>query len=254
MQLSRRQIVEGGFAAGVLALASGPAAASVQDFRRRPGIGGIVPAAVPSPFRHAHPGQPVALPQPVHFARPRLAPVPAQPQLHLAAGISPRIVSQARASFDRHRNLVRHTDVIAIVDFSKMSAERRYYLLDTNSGRVSEHLVSHGRGSDPSHTGFLQRFSNAPGSLASSEGGYVTSENYIGRYGSSLRVRGLDWSNNNAEARAIVIHPAWYAEPSHLAQHGRLGRSEGCFALPHTSLRETLARLGPGHFLYASRA
>jgi hypothetical protein len=34
---------------------------------------------------------------------------------------------------------------------------------------------------------------------------------------------------------------------------GRLGRSEGCFALPHQSLQEVLARLGPGRFLYADR-
>jgi len=180
--------------------------------------------------------------------------VPAQPRLQFAGSINPRLVAQARASFDRHRNFVRYSDRIAIVDFSKISADRRFYLLDTNSGYVTEHLCAHGRGSDPRHTGYLQRFSNAPGSLASSEGGYVTSEYYTGKYGSSMRVRGLDWTNNNAEARAIVIHPAWYAEPRHLAQHGRLGRSEGCFALPHNSLRETLARLGPGHFLYASRA
>jgi hypothetical protein len=245
MHLTRRQIVEGGLAAGVLGLASGSAMAAV---------GGIAPAAGPSPFRHAHPGQPIAVPQPVQVAQPRPMTVPAQPRMQLAASINPRIVAQARASFDRHRNWIRNTDVIGIVDFSKMSAERRFFLMDTNSGRVTEHLVSHGRGSDPGHTGFLQRFSNSHGSLASSEGGYVTNEYYTGKYGSSMRVRGLDWTNNNAESRAIVIHPAWYAEPSHLAQHGRLGRSEGCFALPYASLRETLGRLGPGHFLYASRA
>jgi hypothetical protein len=47
----------------------------------------------------------------------------------------------------------------------------------------------------------------------------------------SIRVQGLDWSNSNAHARAIVIHPAWYAEQSHLSTHGLLGRSEGCFAM-----------------------
>ena len=45
-----------------------------------------------------------------------------------------------------------------------------------------------------------------------------------------MKVHGLDWTNNNAEARAIVIHNAWYAEPEMIAQHGKLGRSEGCFA------------------------
>jgi hypothetical protein len=69
-----------------------------------------------------------------------------------------------------------------------------------------------------------------------------------------MRVRGLDHTNFNAETRAIVIHPAWYAEPMIVQTQGRLGRSEGCFALSVASQRETLARLGPGHFLYAARA
>ena len=63
----------------------------------------------------------------------------------------------------------------------------------------------------------------------------------------------LDHSNSNAEARAIVVHSAWYAEPNLLSETGRLGRSEGCFALSHDSLREVLERLGPGRFLYADR-
>ena len=50
-----------------------------------------------------------------------------------------------------------------------------------------------------------------------------------------MKVHGLDWSNSNAEARAIVIHNAWYAEPDMIAQHGKLGRSEGCFAFSRAS-------------------
>ena len=57
----------------------------------------------------------------------------------------------------------------------------------------------------------------------------------------------------HAEARAIVVHTAWYAEPNVVQQMGRLGRSEGCFALPNSSHQEVMARLGPGHFLYADR-
>ena len=45
-----------------------------------------------------------------------------------------------------------------------------------------------------------------------------------------MKVHGRDWTNNNAKPRAIVIHNAWYAEPDMIAQHGKLGRSEGCFA------------------------
>jgi hypothetical protein len=179
--------------------------------------------------------------------------VPAQPRVSVDGVIDPRLLARARASFDRHRSQLAHTDVVGIADFSRPSNDHRFYLLDTASGRVSNHLVAHGRGSDPAHSGFVERFSNAFGSEASSQGGYRTGDYYHGKYGRSLRLAGLDWSNSNAEARAIVVHSAWYAEPNQIAAHGKLGRSEGCFALPDNSLQQVLARLGPGRFLYADK-
>jgi hypothetical protein len=167
--------------------------------------------------------------------------------------IDSQLLARARASFARHRNRLRHVDMVGIADFSKPSALPRFYLMDTNTGRVTSHLVSHGRGSDPDHSGWLQHFSNSFGSNASSNGAYVTGDYYHGRYGRSMRVSGLDYTNSNAGPRNIVVHSAWYAEPNQVAQHGRLGRSEGCFAMSYSSLQETLARLGPGRFLYADK-
>jgi hypothetical protein len=276
MQFTRRQMVEGGLAAGFLGLAAKPAFAATADdpagtlgVRRRPdgSLAGTSAGSAPrygQPLRQPHPGQPLPTgsrmgqPQVVGVRpghAPQVAPrtVFAQPRVQIERTVNPRLVAAARASFDKHRSQIRHPGVVGIVDFSKVSSEPRYYLLDTNSGRVSEHHVSHGRGSDPAHSGWLRQFSNRFGSNASSDGAYVTNETYVGKYGLSMRVRGLDWSNSNAHARAIVIHPAWYAEQSHLATHGLLGRSEGCFAMSRTSLNETLNRLSPGHFLYAAR-
>ena len=227
MLLSRRQIIEAGAATGALATLSSPLLAAVIDPLARTGLADLRIDEVDPPA-----------------PRPTIAVDPA---------IDPRLLASARASFDRHRAQIRHGDVVGIADFTKPSGEPRFYLLNTVSGRVTRHLVAHGRGSDPGHTGFLQRFSNQVGSEASSNGAYVTGDYYPGRYGRSMRVRGLDHSNSNAEARAIVVHSAWYAEPDVLRGNGRLGRSEGCFALSHTSLQEVLARLGPGRFLYADR-
>lgn len=181
-------------------------------------------------------------------------PVPTAPRSQLDPMVDPRLVARARASFDRHRAELAHVDTVAIVDFTKASSEPRFFIIDTTSGRVTRHLVAHGRGSDPEHTGFVQRFSNEIRSEATSNGAYVMGDYYPGHYGRSLRVRGLDYTNSNAEARAIVVHSAWYAEPAVLAGNGgRLGRSEGCFALPYASLQEVLERVGPGRFLYAER-
>jgi len=179
--------------------------------------------------------------------------VPARPRIVVDPAIEPGLLARARASFDRHRSVLSRTDVVAIADFSKASREHRFFLLDTASGRVTQHLVAHGRGSDPDHSGFVERFSNAIGSEASSNGAYVTGDYYPGKYGRSLRVAGLDPSNSNAYARAIVVHSAWYAEPEVLTEHGKLGRSEGCFALPYNSLQEVLQRMGPGRFIYADK-
>ncbi|HEY0414098.1 MAG TPA: murein L,D-transpeptidase catalytic domain family protein [Allosphingosinicella sp.] len=179
--------------------------------------------------------------------------VPARPHVVVDPAIDPDLLARARASFDRHRGALRHTDIVGITDFSRPSREARFFLLETDTGRVSKHLVAHGRGSDPDHSGYLERFSNAIGSEASSEGGYVTGDYYPGKYGRALRLSGLDATNSNVEARAIVVHSAWYAEPEQVAEHGKLGRSEGCFALSYASLQDVLDRLGPGRFLYADK-
>lgn len=166
-------------------------------------------------------------------------------------GIDPQLFARAKAAMDQHQVWPR--DTIAIVDFSKPSSEPRFHIVDVQSGAVESHLVCHGRGSDPSHSGYLERFSNDFGSYASSSGTYVTSDYYQGKYGLSLRVRGLDWSNSNAEPRAIVIHNAWYAEPEMVQLHGQLGRSEGCFAMPKASQYAAMRRLAGGRMIFADK-
>jgi L,D-transpeptidase catalytic domain len=185
-----------------------------------------------------------------------LAPLPAQPQPQVLApsapaGIDPQLFARAKAALDQHRIAPR--DTIGIVDFSKPSSEPRFFVVDLASGNVESHLVCHGRGSDPAHSGYLERFSNDFGSYASSNGTYVTGDYYQGKYGLSLRVNGLDWSNSNAEARAIVIHNAWYAEPDMIPLHGQLGRSEGCFAMPKSSQYAVMRKLAGGRMIYADK-
>ena len=167
--------------------------------------------------------------------------------------IDPRLKARALLALAARRSLIPHADVIGIADFSRPSRDPRFYILDLNGGMVTEHLVAHGRGSDPAHSGWLEYFSNAVGSEATSNGAYLTGDAYTGKYGWSMRLSGLDHTNYNAEARAIVVHSARYAEPSMIAQFGKLGRSEGCFALPGISHAEAMTRLGSGRLLYAEK-
>jgi hypothetical protein len=186
-------------------------------------------------------------------------PVPRDPLAPLApvqpapVGLNRVLFQKATAALDSHRYQARARDVMGIVDFSKASSEARFHLVDLMNGTVESHLVAHGRGSDPDHSGFVERFSNDFGSYATSNGAYTTGDYYDGKYGLSMKVQGLDWSNSNAEARAIVIHNAWYAEPEMIAQHGKLGRSEGCFAFSRASQWDVMRRLAGGRMIYADK-
>ncbi len=182
-----------------------------------------------------------------------LAPVPASPTTFTApGGINPALFSKAKAALDS-RQWIRHRDFIGVVDFADSSADARFHVAHLPSGQVESFRVAHGSGSDPAHTGFLDHFSNQPGSEATSNGAYTTAETYHGKYGLSMKVRGLDWSNNNAENRAIVIHNAWYAEPEMVEIHGKLGRSQGCFAFSRKDQWHVMHRLGEGRLIFADK-
>jgi hypothetical protein len=175
------------------------------------------------------------------FAAPR-APGPS---------INPILLEKARAALATRP--LRFRDMMGVVDFSVPSSQPRFFLVDVPSGVATSYHVAHGRGSDPAHSGWLEYFSNIPGSEASSAGAYMTSDVYYGKYGRSLRLHGLDYTNSNALQRAIVVHSARYAEPEVVETQGKLGRSEGCFALSALSLQYVLFRLGPGRMIYADK-
>jgi hypothetical protein len=224
MGINRREVLRlGAVGAGAAMLSS--AASSV-------GLPSIIYAPPPAP-------------------RDPLAPLAVQPTA--PAGVDPALFQRAKAAMDAHRYQVPARDFIGIVDFSKPSSEPRFHVVDLNNGTVESHLVAHGRGSDPDHSGFLERFSNAFGSYATSNGTYTTGDYYNGKYGLSMKVNGLDWTNSNAEARAIVIHNAWYAEPDMISTHGKLGRSEGCFAFSRDSQWAVMRKLAGGRMIYADK-
>ncbi|MEO7504951.1 MAG: murein L,D-transpeptidase catalytic domain family protein [Sphingomicrobium sp.] len=182
---------------------------------------------------------------------PIAPPQPFTPQM--VTGVNPALLARAKSALDSHRWGIRHRDMIGVVDFSLGSDTPRFHVVDLMAGRAESFLVAHGRGSDPDHSGYVERFSNDFGSYASSNGTYATAETYDGKYGLSMKVKGLDWSNSNAESRAIVIHNAWYAESEMIAEHGKLGRSEGCFAFGRASQWQVMTRLGDGRMIYADK-
>jgi hypothetical protein len=180
---------------------------------------------------------------------------PAFTQIGSVAGdVAPGLLRRALDALDLHGELIAHRDFLGIADFSLPSRSPRFHLLNLSDGSVRSHWVAHGRGSDPAHTGWLERFSNEPRSNATSAGAYRTDAAYLGAHGHSIRLEGLDPTDSNAAARAIVVHGAWYVSEEIIGRFGMLGRSEGCFAVSRASLDEVLTRLGPGRLIYAGKA
>lgn len=180
----------------------------------------------------------------------RASPAPATAALGPGSGL----IEQALAELARHGNRIVHRDMIAVVDFSLASDQPRLHLVDLLGGSQTTLLVAHGRGSDPGNTGWLERFSNRPGSNASSSGSFMTGQTYHGKHGLSRKLIGLDPENDAAERRAIVIHSARYVSREMARDQGRIGRSHGCFTVAQDDLARVMARLGPGRLLFAGKA
>lgn len=179
-------------------------------------------------------------------------PQPAQPGGRLTAS-QMALLERAKAALSVHGSVIPYRDRVAIADFTVASSDLRFHIVDLIGGQTSSYLVAHGKGSDPEHSGWLHRFSNEPGSLATSEGAYRTGDVYDGVHGAAMRLIGLDPANSNAEPRAIVVHSADYVSEDHVAQWGKVGRSEGCFVVARHMLPQVLGLLGPNRLLYADR-
>ena len=98
------------------------------------------------------------------------------------APIAPPVdyLAVARKQFALQGRHIPQTDRVGIVDFGLPSARPRFALVDMIAGKIEMFPVTHGRGSDPQHDGWLKSFSNRVGSLATSRGAYRTSDYYWG--------------------------------------------------------------------------
>lgn len=157
-----------------------------------------------------------------------------------------KALTRALDYFDKYRDKLGNDDYITVIDFTQSSSSKRMYVVDMRTGAVTRYLVSHGNGSDPSHSGFAKKFSNTSGSNMSSLGMYVTGGEYDGKHGRSMRLVGLESTNNNALDRAIVVHGAWYVDP----QYKPLGRSQGCPAVEEKYINTLVTQLKGGSVYY----
>jgi hypothetical protein len=131
-------------------------------------------------------------------------------------------------------------DILTLVDFSLSSNTKRLWVIDLITGDVLFHsLVAHGRNTGEE---FASNFSNSAESYKSSLGFYATGEIYNGKHGMSLKLDGLEKGvNDNARARGVVMHAAEYVSNSFIKNNHRLGRSQGCPAVPVELSKEIIS-------------
>ena len=164
-----------------------------------------------------------------------------------------RLFAIAQEQLAKHGGGLWARDLVGIVDFGLRSSEPRLHMVNFETGLVDSYHCAHGMGSDPEHDGWLNYFSNIHESWCSSRGAYMTFGWYTGQFGTSMRLEGRDPTNSNALDRAIVMHRASYCEPAHLEKYGKLGRSNGCFAMSDADFKIALLRLAGGRLLYADK-
>lgn len=139
---------------------------------------------------------------------------------------------------------------LTIIEFGRSSTQKRLWVLDVAKGRLLHHtLVAHGKNTGEE---YAQLFSNREGSEMSSLGFYRTGATYQGKHGLSLKLHGVDAGyNTNALSRSVVVHGADYVSEDFIQQHGRLGRSQGCPALPPAQTAAIIRTIKDGSVVFA---
>lgn len=154
-----------------------------------------------------------------------------------------------RAAFNRCDQVGEANSILAIADMTRPSTQKRLFIIDLKERKLLlQTWVAHGKNSGEL---YCEHVSNRSGSLQTSKGLYRVGEKIISpKHGEALLLHGLDPGVNSAALqREIIIHGADYVSADFIAQHGRLGRSFGCPAVPREVMPK-VAELLEGKMLY----
>ncbi|MBC8985165.1 murein L,D-transpeptidase catalytic domain family protein [Pedobacter sp. N36a] len=172
---------------------------------------------------------------------------------HLAeSGLIESVFEKAVTGFynlKKSGQLAAHKDILTIADFDQNSTKKRLWIIDLDKKKLLLNTwVAHGQRSGNDKA---TRFSNTNDSFQSSIGFYLTAEVYRGQHGKSLRLDGMDEGfNSNARKRSIVVHGADYVSQGTINALGRLGRSQGCPAVPPGLANQVIDSIEGGTVLF----
>lgn len=104
----------------------------------------------------------------------------------------------------RHPGYNQHTAFL--IDMNRPSGLYRFYVVNLRNDSITHTgLVAQGSNTTQTEQGML-RFSNEINSNCTSLGKYKISFAYNGNFGKAYKLIGLDTTNSNAFARAVVLH------------------------------------------------
>ena len=165
-------------------------------------------------------------------------------------GISPEVWAHGLAAHRRATDLgLTSSQRIVIIDYTRASTERRLWVVEIGTYEVLMHeYVAHAINSGGTYP---YAFSNRDGSNRSSLGAFITGRPYIGIRGLALRLEGLEHGiNNKAAARGIVFHGTPSVSEARAAK-GKMGRTQGCPAVPMKSIRKLVSLVRDGVLVFA---
>ena len=124
-------------------------------------------------------------------------------------------------------------DKVFYVDFSIPANQPRFFVINLIYRKVlAKGYCASGKTNDSG----VVIFSNLEGSNCSSKGAYKIGKSYIGKYGKSYILYGLDSTNSNAYDRNIVIHP--YSNLEKKESFRFVPVTEGCVGVTDSFLNQ----------------
>jgi len=166
---------------------------------------------------------------------------------HLEGKIKYNIFKMAVNGYEKIGN--EENKYFTIIDYSKPSYKKRMVILNLENKNLEYYTyVAHGKNSGAEKA---IAFSNKLNSYKSSIGFYMTGKPYYGKFGYSLRLKGLEENfNSNAKIRNIVIHGLGENENKSIKKFGFLSRTEGCPAIPKEISREVIDKIKNGSVIF----
>ena len=161
-------------------------------------------------------------------------------------------------------------DALAVFDISQPSTNKRFYLLDFKSGKVTAHYAAHGRDNGPNakatkFKGFQTDLDMVPlGPLKTTHSEVMDHyKTIVDRYDGTVYrnmivvvLEGVTAYNkyiNQTPPFKWIMHPNWYTTAAFRAKNnGMLGRSNGCITVDPVDNNQLITRLQDGALVYVT--